>query len=317
MQPGASAPLSQAADTSGAPAVFLSHQGRDGQVAHALVELLVKSLGLKPSEIRCTTTGSRLPVGSEVQATLAQQVIGAQVFLCLVTKDAARSEYVRFEIKTRQQSGKAVFPVLGVGAVPGLIPELRSAVALKCNERMELTQLAREVGNALGRDLEPMELVDAAVTATIDAVSRATRGKAGRATRFIWLLFGGVTLAIAFAVLFHADDSRPLTPADSPKPAPVPSAHESLPSPPPSKDRRTRTIASPPEQRRDCRLVKEGQRSAQGYRFDGHTDVVPSNGRILLPADSRNSKIELQCERGWVEAEVGVQSECQIVYSCD
>jgi hypothetical protein len=164
-------------DSPSPQSVFLSHQGSDHVIAEALVELLTRTLPLKRAKIRCTTPKrSKLPIGSEVRSTLAREVIAAPVFVCLVTKSAARAPFVRFEIDARLKSGKPVFPVLGVGARPSLIPEIEARLALKCDDRQELFQFVREVAKELGMGPAPLEDIAAAVEDMLRKVAASETG---------------------------------------------------------------------------------------------------------------------------------------------
>lgn len=82
--------------------VFISHSSADQDLAEALIRLLRSALPLQPDIIRCTSVGGyKLPTGTEVDAQLRKEVVEAELFIALITKDSLDSTYVLFELGAR------------------------------------------------------------------------------------------------------------------------------------------------------------------------------------------------------------------------
>jgi predicted acylesterase/phospholipase RssA len=186
------------------PLVFLSHSHKQKQLAKAIRDLLQKTIGLKGSEIRCTSSGQGFRTGSHLDATSQHEAASARVFLCLITEDAAQSPHVRAEIESRLRSdGKRILPILGPGAAAETIQELRQRVARRCDDENELLHLVEDVARDLGRALEPsLREVNAEIQAALKVIASSQEGV------HVVLGSGGVRVAAYVGALRVLDGSR-------------------------------------------------------------------------------------------------------------
>lgn len=171
-----------------APVIFISHHGKDAEIADALADLLQNSIvGLRPTEIFCTTPRrAKLSIGKPVLEELTRKAAGAAIFLCVVTKRSAGSKYVLHEIESRRQLGKQILPVLGPGATPDTISKLKDIAGLRCDDPNQLGQLVDEIARTLGRERESHQDMTRAIDAAlkVTAVEEPRRG----ARWLLWLL---------------------------------------------------------------------------------------------------------------------------------
>src|SRR5947209_5685917 len=79
--------------------IFISHSSADESLASALVDLLLSSILLEDSDIRCTSVpGHKLPVGSDFASTLRDDIGESSVVIGLITPHALTSSWVLFEL---------------------------------------------------------------------------------------------------------------------------------------------------------------------------------------------------------------------------
>jgi TIR domain len=136
--------------------VFVSHSSQDRQLAELLVDLLRSALNLGADTIRATSVdGYRLPGGADVDDQLRDELLGAPVFIGVLSPLSLSSAYVLLELGARWGGRRQLIPLLAPGmnahALQGPIVNLN---ALSCESPSQLHQLVLEVGNALGVEAE-------------------------------------------------------------------------------------------------------------------------------------------------------------------
>ena len=100
--------------------VFVSHSHRDKDIVEPLVELLQRVFRLTPGAIRATSVdGAQLSVGSDVRATIVDDLREAEVTIAVVTPASLESTYVQFELAARSAAQQLIMPVV----VPGVFAE--------------------------------------------------------------------------------------------------------------------------------------------------------------------------------------------------
>jgi hypothetical protein len=151
--------------------LFISHSGRDAEIAKAIVRLFEKALKISARKIRCTTVdGYRLPVGADTNDVLRTEVFGARLFVALLTPNSLTSPYVLFELGARWGARRPLFPVLAGGATPAdLHAPLSGLNALSASFADQVRQLVEDAAAALGERLEPMSSFSAEVDAVVAA----------------------------------------------------------------------------------------------------------------------------------------------------
>jgi Mu transposase-like protein/TIR domain-containing protein len=159
--------------------VFISHSNEDAPLAEMLVDLLRSALNLGAETIRASSVdGYRLPGGAEVDEQLRDELLGAPIFIGIVSPLSLSSAYVLFELGARWGAGTQLIPLLAPGmtahALPGPIAGLN---ALRCESPPQLHQLVQQVGKVLRTISES----PAVYQAKIDAI--ASLGVAAGAVR--------------------------------------------------------------------------------------------------------------------------------------
>lgn len=150
--------------------IFISHSSRDSGVAKSLAELFRNAMGLKKSEIRCTSVdGYRLSAGASTDEQLRREVLESQVLVGVLSHHSFESAYVLFELGARWGKNAYMAPVLAPGVDASIIKgPLSSINALCCESRSQIHQLVDEIASQLGAKLESaanyQEYVDAVVT---------------------------------------------------------------------------------------------------------------------------------------------------------
>jgi len=93
--------------------VFISHSGKDAELALRLIDLLQAGLRLNANEIRCSSVdGYRFPVGVNTQDKLREEVNAAKVVVGLITPSSLNSYYVMFELGARWGANRFIAPLL-------------------------------------------------------------------------------------------------------------------------------------------------------------------------------------------------------------
>jgi hypothetical protein len=131
--------------------VFISHSSKDVEVAKEVIQLLHTALGLKTTDIRCTSVdGYRLPAGASTDEQLKVEIFDSEVFIGLVSTDSMRSHYTLFELGARWGAGRKMVPLLidneGSKMLQG---PLKGINALDAYQEAQLLQLVAEVGEEL------------------------------------------------------------------------------------------------------------------------------------------------------------------------
>ena len=135
--------------------LFISHSGKDKNIAEALIELIKAATGISANRIRCTSVdGYRLPGGVNSDERLKKEVREAMCFIGLITQNSLRSSYVLFELGARWGAGLHFVPLLAGGAtVRDLGAPLVSLNALNCSSTSQLHQFVGELAERLGLQL--------------------------------------------------------------------------------------------------------------------------------------------------------------------
>lgn len=136
-----------------APLIFVSHSSQDSQTAEAIVRLLRLAFNLAPADIRCTSVdGYRLPAGSDTDAQLRNEVLGAQVLIGILSPQGMSSAYVLFELGARWGAQKPLVPLLAPGIGPEILKGPVSGLnALRSDSEPQLHQLISDLASYLGR----------------------------------------------------------------------------------------------------------------------------------------------------------------------
>lgn len=131
--------------------VFISHSSKDEKLALALVTLLRSALNIPAEQIRCTSiNGYRLPIGTDTEERLRDEVLDAKAFIGLITPSSIASAYVMFELGARWGAKLHLAPLLGAGAgVECLQGPLSSLNALGCKDVAQVHQLISDLGDLL------------------------------------------------------------------------------------------------------------------------------------------------------------------------
>ena len=163
-------------------AVFISHSGRDEEMAAALARLLEQALRLPRSAIRCTSVpGYKLPAGVELHDILRADVAGAPAFIGLFTPASLKSDYVLFETGARWGAGSPVLPLLAGGCSATDLPKpLAGVISKQASDTGDVKQLLQEVGRQAKRRLGPAAEYDPELEKLVTLGGRQ-RGAPGRA----------------------------------------------------------------------------------------------------------------------------------------
>jgi len=135
------------------PSVFISHSGRDADLAEALIDLLRTAIGLTAEGIRCTSVdGYRFKVGADTDAQLKKEVKSSKAFIGLITPSSIQSAYVLFELGARWGAELHLSPILARGADSSFLRgPLAKLNALNAVEEGQMHQLVNDVANELGK----------------------------------------------------------------------------------------------------------------------------------------------------------------------
>lgn len=131
--------------------VFISHSAKDEKLASCLVMLLRNALNIPAEKIRCTSVnGYRLPIGTDTEEQLRNEVQDATAFIGLITPSSIASAYVMFELGARWGAKLHLAPLLGAGAdVNFLRGPLSSLNALNCEDSSQVHQLISDLSKLL------------------------------------------------------------------------------------------------------------------------------------------------------------------------
>lgn len=162
--------------------VFVSHSSQDQTLAKRLVDLFRSALTLRADQIRCTSVdGYRLPVGSDSDEQLRQEILGARAFVGILSPSSLASAYVLFELGARWGAGKQLAPVLAPATTPR---DLRGPIAglnsLRSDSSEQLHQLVQDLGSVLGIPPEAPQVYGPSVDSVL-AIAHAAPRAARRA----------------------------------------------------------------------------------------------------------------------------------------
>jgi hypothetical protein len=131
--------------------LFISHSSKDAALVELLVNLFRSALGLKSSQIRCTSVdGYRLPVGAKTDESLRKEIQEAKLFVGLISAASLQSSYVLFELGARWGCGKHLAPLLAPASIPSILfGPLANLNALRCDNAAQLHQLVRDLAGEL------------------------------------------------------------------------------------------------------------------------------------------------------------------------
>jgi hypothetical protein len=136
--------------------IFVSHSSADAGVALELINLFRLAIpDLRPELIRCTSVpGYRLEGGAKTDEELLRELLGARVFIGLLSEQSLHSTYVLFELGARWGAGKHLFPLVVAGMTASeLGAPLSGLNAHSAAIGSHLFQLVGEVASKLGLPL--------------------------------------------------------------------------------------------------------------------------------------------------------------------
>jgi hypothetical protein len=136
--------------------IFISHSSADAGIALELLDLFRLAIpDLRPEVIRCTSVpGYRLEGGAKTDEELLKELLGARVFIGLLSKQSLHSTYVLFELGARWGAGKHLIPLVVAGMTASeLGAPLSGLNAHSAAIDSHLFQLVGEVASKLGLPL--------------------------------------------------------------------------------------------------------------------------------------------------------------------
>lgn len=130
--------------------IFISHSGKDENLALALINLLREGLNVPSSQIRCSSIdGYRLPAGVRTDTQLRLEVHSAKAFIGLITPNSLESAYVLFELGARWGADLHMVPLLAGLSTDSLRGPLSEINALSCHSDSQLHQLISDLSQLL------------------------------------------------------------------------------------------------------------------------------------------------------------------------
>lgn len=145
--------------------VFVSHSGKDKDIANALTDLMLKAFNLTANEVLCTSVeGHRLPLSANTDEMLRRMIREAKVFVCIATNNSIGTEdnsgsfYVAAELGARWGMKRYLALLLAGGATGSwLKAPFTTLNALSCEDHAQVQQFIRQISPVLGRDTQPAE----------------------------------------------------------------------------------------------------------------------------------------------------------------
>lgn len=136
--------------------IFISHSSSDADLAKALVKLLISSLAIPKSQIRCTSVpGYKFDPGVDTKEAIRKEVNETEILIGLITPGSLQSSYVLFELGARWGINEYLIPVLANGADYKDLPSpIRDNNAVKLNKEGDLYDLIGLIGRQLGINTE-------------------------------------------------------------------------------------------------------------------------------------------------------------------
>jgi TIR domain len=164
--------------------IFVSHSSADAVIAEELTYLLRLAIpNLRPEQIRCTSVpGYRLEGGAKTDEQLLRELLGAKVFIGLLSELSLNSTYVLFELGARWGAGKHLLPLMVAGmAASKLRAPLNGLNAHSAAIESDLFQLVGEVAPKLGLQPAKPEVYQAHIKKLVH-ISQEEGGKRGDIT---------------------------------------------------------------------------------------------------------------------------------------
>lgn len=147
--------------------IFISHTHNDAEQARRLLSFLCSALGIKKSDIRCTSVaGAKLAIGADISMELANDILRSKVLIGLLTEKSTQSAYVLFElgaswIMDYSKPNHRTIPILGHGVSNEILPgPLQTRHASKANKRSDMLQMLQEISKILSIELLPPDQYD-------------------------------------------------------------------------------------------------------------------------------------------------------------
>ena len=161
---------------------FVSHSSGDIDLAKLAVELLRTALNLRSDDIRYTSEpGYGLRAGADIEETLRQDVLEADVVIRLLTPNSLASTWVVLELGARWGANKTLIPLCANGTRPSTLKDpLGALLALDCSDRTQLHKLVEDVAQCLGGRLDNPSSYTPVIDRLADAAS-TTAGSAAHA----------------------------------------------------------------------------------------------------------------------------------------
>jgi hypothetical protein len=134
------------------PSIFISHSGKDADLAEALANLLRVALSLPANEIRCTSAIEySLPYGVDATERLRVELSSARAMVGLVTPSSLESHWVLFEMGARWGQNKPLFCILAGSASHDLLPgPIRDKHSLKVSDTAGVIKFVEDLADTLG-----------------------------------------------------------------------------------------------------------------------------------------------------------------------
>ena len=135
--------------------IFISHSEHDSKLAEYAVNLLLSSLEIHDSSIRCTSVvGHQLEFGENIPILLKKDIKLTLIIIVLITNESLNSKWVTFELGASWVLNKTIIPILGPGLnnkdLPGPLSDLPCIQIDKpdCNSRIRdaIKQISDELG---------------------------------------------------------------------------------------------------------------------------------------------------------------------------
>lgn len=133
--------------------LFISHSHADVEVATELINLLRSAIqNLAHDAIRCTSVpGYQLEAGARTEDHLLAELLGAKVFIGLLSKQSLESTYVLFELGARWGAQKHLIPLLVAGMKASeLRAPLSSLHAISAAVEAQIHDLLVQIASQLG-----------------------------------------------------------------------------------------------------------------------------------------------------------------------
>jgi hypothetical protein len=165
--------------------IFISHTSRDSGLAVSLVDLLISSLVLEDSDIRCTSApGHKLPIGIDFAQTLRGEVANAPTVVGLITNEAIKSAWVLFELGATWGAQRPLLPLIHPTVDLAILPgPLTSQNCARMGSHSDILQFLDELSLTTQSTKRNAPRIDSAVKrflfelSQVDADSTSNTGR--------------------------------------------------------------------------------------------------------------------------------------------